>query len=236
MRKKHIFLAFVIMLLWTSNVCSQNNMAIPDISAIPISSWQGMMNLLGDEQKAFIRDNLLVAPSVYDNNNNHPGSFVITPNPAPDTQSGVECAACSSAYLLRFYGAEANGVEMYHNPTFPCKHKGGAFPRCFRILFEQQLDGYTAEYYTGTTEDLRDAVSKGVPVIVLLLYNGNSLHYVPVVGYDDTYFYIQDSVDKYRNVTDNDDYNEKLDIATFDAMWNIPFDPCRRLFVLVHKK
>ena len=94
---------------------------------------------------------------------------------------------------------------------------------------------YTTEYYTGTTDDLKDAVSQGVPVIALLLYNGRSMHYVPVVGYDESHFFIQDSVEKYRNVTDNKSYNEKVDIDKFDAMWNLPIESCHRLFVMVRK-
>ena len=95
--------------------------------------------------------------------------------------------------------------------------------------------GYTTEYYTGTTDDLKDAVSQGIPVIALLLYNSKSMHYVPVVGYDESHFFIQNSVEKYRNVKDNPSYNESLPIDQFDAMWNIPIECCQRLFVVVRK-
>ena len=195
-----------------------------------------MLNDMTDEEKDYARAHLLVAPTEYVNGHSHPSSYLITPNPAPDTQLKVECAACSSAYLLRFYGEKANGVELYHDDAFPCKYEGGAFPKCFKIFFEEQLTGYATEYYTGTTDDLKDAVSKGIPVIALLLYNGRSMHYVPVVGYDESHFYIQNSVGKYRNVQDNPSYNEMLDIDKFDAMWNIPIESCQRLFVIVRKK
>ena len=81
---------------------------------------------------------------------------------------------------------------------------------------------------------MKDAVSQGVPVVVLL-FNGNTLHYVPVVGYDESHFFIQDSVEKYRNVADNQSYNESVDIERFDEMWNIPIESCQRLFVVVRK-
>ena len=116
------------------------------------------------------------------------------------------------------YGETANGVELYHQDSFPYKYEGGAFPRCFKTFFEELHKGYTTEYYTGTTDDLKDAVSQGIPVIALLLYNRKSMHYVPVVGYDESHFFIQNSVEKYRNVKDNPSYNESLPIDQFDAM------------------
>lgn len=225
----------VAMLFWASVVSAQNQETQAAGQGSIFNRLVEMLDEMTDEEKAYARSNWLVAPAEYANSHDHPASYLITPNPAPDTQQKVECAACSSAYLLRFYGEEANGVELYHSETFPCKYEGGAFPRCFKVFFEEQRKNYTTAYYTGTTDDLKDAVSKGVPVIALLLYNGRSMHYVPVVGYDESHFFIQNSVEKYRNVTDNKAYNEALDIDKFDAMWNIPFESCQRLFVVVRK-
>ena len=194
-----------------------------------------MLNNLTDEQKAYARANWLVTPEAYVNKHDHPSSFVIYPNPKPDTQSGNECAACSSAYLLRFYGEDVDGMTLYHQPTFPCKYDDGAYPKCFKVLFEEQRSNYTAEYYTGTIDDLKNAISKGIPVIALVS-TGKTLHYVPVVGYDETHFFIQDSVEKYRNAADKEAYNESVDIETFDKMWNIPIESCQRLFVVVKKR
>ena len=192
---------------------------------------------MSEEELAYAREHWLVQPMQYTSTNEHPTSFLITPNPAPETQGKYDCAGCASAYLMRFYGENINGVELYRSDSFPCKFAEGAYPKCFKILFEEQLKdkGYTAEYYTGTTEDLKNAVSQDVPVIVLAIYNDKSFHYVPVVGYDDTYFYIQDSVDEFRNISNNKDYNQKLEINKFDAMWNIPLEWCQRLFVIIKK-
>ena len=194
-----------------------------------------MLNNLTEEQKAYARANWLVAPEAYVNNHDHPSSYVIYPNPKPDTQNGNECAACSSAYLLRFYGEDVDGVSLYHQPTFPCKYDDGAYPKCFKTLFEEQYTNFTAAYHTGTTDDLKNAISKGIPVIALV-FTGKSLHYVPVVGYDESHFFIQDSVEQYRNVADNEAYNESVDIDTFDKMWNIPIESCQRLFVVMKKR
>ncbi len=217
----------------TASAQTQNPAEASDNDSL--NQFLSMLNNMTDEQKAYARANWLMPPVAYVNKHDHPASFVITPNPAPDTQTGNECAACASAYLLRFYGEDVNGVALYQQPTFPCKYSDGAYPKCFKMLFEEQCKNYTADYYTGTIDDLKDAVGKGIPVIVLV-YTGHSLHYVPVVGYDEKHIFIQDSVEDYRNVTGNNAYNESVDIDTFDKMWNIPIESCQRLFVVVKKR
>ena len=232
------FLAYVwyaVALLWGYSANAQNQNVQSENQENSLSKLMVMLNNMTEEQKAYARANWLITPETFINRHNYPSSYVIYPNPVPDTQAGNECAACSSAYLLRFYGENVNGVSLYQQPTFPCKYSEGAYPKCFKILFEEQYKNYTAAYYTGTTDDLKDAVSRGIPVIALI-FNGNTLHYVPVVGYDESHFFIQDSVEKYRNVTDNKAYNERIDIHLFDKMWNIPIESCQRLFVMVNKR
>ena len=222
-----------MLLSWTS-AKAQNQDGVQDNQENSLNRLLNMLNNLTDEQKAYARANWLVPPEAYDNKHDHPSSYVIYPNPSPETQSGIECAACSCAYLLRFYGEDVDGISLFQQPTFPCKYKDGAYPRCFKVLFDEQYTAYTAEYYTGTTDDLKNAISKGIPVIALT-NTGKSLHYVPVVGYDDSHFFIQDSVEKYRNADDKA-YNEAVDIETFDKKWNIPIESCQRLFVIVKKR
>lgn len=228
-------LLVVVMLSLVTGVSAQNQEGQPGNQGNSLSKLMVMLNNMTDEQKAYARANWLVEPETYVNQHDHPSSYLISPNPAPDTQKTCECSGCSSAYLLRFYGENANGVELFNQQSFPCKHSEGAYPKCFKILFEEQYGNYTTAYYTGTTDDLKNAVSKGTPVIVLL-FNGKTLHYVPVVGYDEEHFFIQDSVDEYRNVDDCDNFNRSVEIPVFDKMWNIPIESCQRLFVIVEKK
>ena len=227
-------LLVIVILSCVTGVSAQNPEGKSVNQTNSLSKLMVMIDQMTDEQKAYARANWLVAPETYVNLHDHPSSYVISPAPAPDTQNTCECSGCSSAYLLRFYGESVNGVELFNQPTFPCKHSEGAYPKCFKVLFEEQLGNYTTEYYTGTIDDLKDAVSKGTPVIVLL-FNGKTLHYVPVVGYDEEHFFIQDSVDEYRNVDDCDDFNRSVEIPVFDKMWNIPIESCQRLFVIVGK-
>lgn len=236
MVKKSVIISALLLMLfsWTS-AQAQNQEDRQGNQENSLKKLLNMLNSLTDEQKAYARANWLVAPEKYVNTHDHPSSFVIYPNPKPDTQNGNECAACSSAYLLRFYGEVADGISLFHQPTFPCKYEDGAYPKCFKDFFEEQRSSYTADYYTGTTDDLKNAISKGIPVIAMI-NTGKTLHYVPVVGYDDSHFFIQDSVEKYRNTADNEAYNESVDIETFDKMWNIPIESCQRLFVVVKKR
>lgn len=236
MKKKTVIISALLLMLfsWTS-AQAQDQESQQANQENSLNKLLNMLNNLTDEQKAYARANWLVTPKTYDNKHDHPSSFVIYPNPKPDTQSGNECAACSSAYLLRFYGEDVDGMTLYHQPNFPCKYDDGAYPKCFKVFFEEQRSNYTADYYTGTTDDLKNAISKGIPVIALVS-TGKTLHYVPVVGYDDSHFFIQDSVEKYRNAADNKAYNESIEIETFDMMWNIPIESCQRLFVVVKKR
>ncbi len=227
-------LLVAMMLSWVTVVPAQNQEVQPANQSNSLNKLMVMLSKMTDEQKAYARANWLVAPETYVKWHDHPSSFIISPNPVPDTQNTCECSGCSSAYLLRFYGESVNGVELFNRPSFPCKHSEGAYPKCFKVLFEEQHDDYVADYYTGTTDDLKNAVSKGIPVIVLL-FNGKTLHYVPVVGYDKDHFFIQDSVDEYRN-EDFKNYNRSVEISVFDKMWNIPIESCQRLFVIVRKK
>lgn len=234
MKKISLFTLALLLLLIASPSYAQNPEGQQDTQEDAISKLMTMLGNMTDEQKAYARANWLVAPEPYVNSHDHPAAFVISPNPKPDTQTNNECAACSSAYLMRFFGEEADGVALYQQPTFPCKYNGGAYPKCFKVLFEEQFKNYTTTYFTGTVDDLKNAISKGTPVITLV-FTGKTLHYVPVVGYDESHFFIQDSVEKYRNVADNDAYNESIDIDLFDRMWNIPIESCQRLFVVVKK-
>ena len=172
--KRRIIISLILLVL----VFSTSAQAQDQDGGSFLKKMEQMLSQMTDEQKAFARANWLEPPVPYTRKHDHPFAYMVLPNPAPDTQTGVECSGCSSAYLLRFYGEKVNGVALYHQSTFPSKHEGGAYPKCFKILFEQQYKNYTTEYYTGTTEDLKDAISQGIPVIVLL-FTGQSLHYVP---------------------------------------------------------
>ena len=100
----------VVLLFWIIVAYAQNQEGQPDNQSNSLSKLMVMLDKMTDEQKAYARANWLVAPETYVNKNDHPSSYIISPNPVPDTQNNDECSGCSSAYLLRFYGENIHGV------------------------------------------------------------------------------------------------------------------------------
>lgn len=154
----------------------------------------------------------------------YPKSYMIDTKNDFDYQPGFECAAFSSAYLLRHYGKEADGLKLFEN--FPGKlSAGGVKPEGITDFFKSQ--GYQAEYIVdGTIDGLKSEISKGAPVIVFIhveepYNNPHNTHYVPIVGYDEDYFYFAESLDYLANCQDQSDliYNRKTKISKFQKLW-----------------
>lgn len=155
----------------------------------------------------------------------YPASFMVEEENRFDYQPGLECAAFSSAYLLRHYGEEASGLELFK--TIPNKLPGGegVYPQGIITLFTEK--GYKAEMVTeATVDDLKTQLAKGAPVIVYIhveepYTNPHYTHYVPLVGYDETYFYFAESLDYMSNCKEETGlkYNRKTEISKFEKLW-----------------
>ncbi len=144
--------------------------------------------------------------------------FLITKENRMDFQNGNECAAFSSAYVLRHWGIEANGTSLYERISGK-RRDGTVYPAGIcRLLYGY---GFCTRYCTGTVSALKREVAKGNPVIVLLrTYAGKSwLHYVPVIGYDEEYIFIAESFRELVNC-DEECYNRKITIEEFKRLWN----------------
>lgn len=155
-----------------------------------------------------------------------PTSYMIEPTSGNyfDYQPGLECAAFSSAYILRHYGEEADGVEIFK--TFPDKiGDSGAAPTGIVTFLSGR--GYKIEFITeGVIADLKKLVSGGAPVIVFVHLTENDpsvhyTHYLPLVGYDEEYFYFAESLVDFANCKDEEGlpYNRKTKIADFEKLW-----------------
>ena len=144
--------------------------------------------------------------------------FVITKKNRTDFQDGNQCAAFSSAYVLRHWGIEAEGDALYENMTGKTKD-GCVYPSGIRKQFMQY--GFCAQYCTGNQNALKNEISKGNPVIVMLRSQvGQSfLHYVPVVGYDENNFYVADSWNEFANCEEKY-YNRRIEKQAFQKLWN----------------
>lgn len=145
------------------------------------------------------------------------GEYMITSENYFDYQKHYECSGYASAYALRSMGIESDGKDLYYH--FKDKNPDGTLAPGY--LWENLNDmGYKSGLWVGSVTDLKYAVNKGVPVIVLIRVNTSQpyLHYVPVVGYDKEYIYVADSL-SYMTNSDETHYNRKIAIDEFKELW-----------------
>ena len=171
--------------------------------------------------QAFYERGMIVAPaydeSALPGSRSEAESFTISPMPAAESQEHNECGAMSSAFVLRFYGEDAKGLDIYgkieeKNPD------GTINPKPLKNFWDKML-GYKMNVFNGDAAALKSAVSRNIPVIVLINCPGG-WHYVPVVGYDQRFVYIQDSVPSFRN-SGGGVCNRKESWKDFEALWNV---------------
>lgn len=144
--------------------------------------------------------------------------FIVSRQNRIDFQTGYKCAAYSVAYLLRHYGIDANGNDIYTD--MPNKMKDGCiYP--IGIVHILQKYGFRAKYCTGNLNTLEAEVCKGNPVIVMIRVqrDKNWLHYVPVVGFDERYIFIAESLEELVNY-DGKLYNRRIKKEDFRKLWD----------------
>lgn len=137
-----------------------------------------------------------------------------------EKQGEVECAAFSSAYVLRHLGMKAEGVDLYDKIPGKFKMAGGTvYPKGVRYCLAAH--GVKSQYCRGNLQILKEEIAKGVPVIVMMKIreDKNWLHYVPVVGYDDKHIYIAESYAPLVNC-DEKLYNRKIEAKSFERLWD----------------
>ena len=150
----------------------------------------------------------------------YPATYLIQQSNRIDFQNNNECAAFSTAYLLRHYSKEAEGNALYNH--FPSKMRAGSvYPKGIRTVLKNK--GFKTNYYKGNIDTLKYEVSKGTPVIVFIKVqkDNNYLHFVPVVGYDEDYIYLAESLKHLVNCEVQNGYNRKVPIDEFKKLWDI---------------
>ena len=143
---------------------------------------------------------------------------VITKANRIDLQNGYQCAAFSSAYILRHWDIEEHGDNLYE--VIPNKKKDGrVYPRGILNLLSQY--GFNVKYCAGNIAALKNEVSRGNPVIVMIRIQTDKkyLHFVPVVGYDEQYIFIAESLADFVN-SNEQYYNRKILVKEFKKLWN----------------
>ncbi|WP_426451979.1 C39 family peptidase [Paenibacillus sp. S-38] len=150
-----------------------------------------------------------------------------------DIQHNYECAAFSSAYVLRHLGMESDGNKLYKDYSRKL-YDGTVTPKGI-VLFFKRL-GYDASFFCGNVDTLKKQVNLGIPVIAFIRVfpNQKDLHFVPVVGYDEEYFYLADSLEHTINCNETY-YNRKVLIQDFEALWRtwVPF--CKNTYIVIRQ-
>lgn len=136
-----------------------------------------------------------------------------------DIQDSTECSGFSSAHVLRSYGIEASGEELYEK--MPGKLSNGAvLPRNLKKGLEKL--GFKVSFRSGNKETLKAELSKGNRVIAFIRtrLGRKWLHYVSVVGYTEKEVFIADSLDETINC-DEEFFNRRLPWEEFMKYWNV---------------
>ena len=129
-----------------------------------------------------------------------------------DYQTDGKCAAYAAAYLLRYFGEKADGEGL----ALEIRRTFGFVPaNSVADVFEQH--GYPAKACHGSIDTLKQRLTAGHPIIVFIWIPGDT-HYAVVVGYDEQYIYLVDSLAENANASDTR-YNRVLTTEDFEAVW-----------------
>lgn len=133
-------------------------------------------------------------------------------------QKSTECSGFSSAHVLRSFGVEADGNEMY--AKMPGKLKNGAvLPKNVKKVLQQY--GFKVRFVKGNLDSMKAELCKGNRVIAFVKtrIDKNWLHYVPVVGYNEKEILIAESLSYLTNCRE-EFYNRRVTTEEFLKYWN----------------
>jgi len=129
-----------------------------------------------------------------------------------DYQTDGKCAAYAAAYLLRHLGEDTDGEVL-----FPELKRTLGFVSANSIADVFERHGYQSKACHGSVDTLKQRLSGGNPIIVFIRIPGDT-HYAVVVGYDEQYIYLVDSLAANANASDTR-YNRVLTTEDFEAVW-----------------
>ena len=129
-----------------------------------------------------------------------------------DYQTDGKCAAYAAAYLMRHFGEEADGEELFPELKRPF---GFVSAKSIADVFERH--GYRAKARHGSVDALKRRLTEENLIIVFIRIPGDT-HYAVVVGYDEQYIYLADSLAENANAS-GEQYNRALRTEDFEAVW-----------------
>lgn len=135
-----------------------------------------------------------------------------------DYQHGSDCSGYSSAFVFRHLGIDIDGITAYEQ--IPFKLPGGSVTSMGIILLCIRYK-VKVKFRIGNLEALKDSLCKGNPIVVLTRIDVGSkwLHYITVVGFDEEYIYVVDSLEENKNC-DSEFYNRRILVDDFKKMWH----------------
>ena len=136
-----------------------------------------------------------------------------------EIQTQMQCAGFSSAYVLRDYGHDVSGMELYD--AIPHKRADGSvYPTDIPKILNKY--GHRATYHIGNLIALKNCLSEEKHVIALIRYETRLpyLHFIAIVGYDEDYIYVAESLKEKINCNDSKYYNRKISVMEFKKLWN----------------
>lgn len=135
-----------------------------------------------------------------------------------DFQKTTECSGFSTAHVLRSFGLQAEGNDIYAKIEHKMKN-GAVLPGSLKRAICGC--GYRADYVKGNLQSLKACLCEGKRVIVLVKtrLDKNWLHYVSVVGYDEENIFIAESLHYLANC-ETEYYNRKLSNEEFLKYWD----------------
>lgn len=144
-------------------------------------------------------------------------TFFVESNNRFEYQKNRECSGYATAYALRHLGVEADGLTSYN--SIPIKLLHGNVPG-LGIFYLCMKNRVRVRLRIGNVNALKNSLTAGNPIVVLTrsVVGSNSLHYINVVGYDESHIYAVDSIESHKNV-ENDFYNRIIPIEDFKKIW-----------------
>ena len=166
---------------------------------------------------------------------NLPNRFEVPMNSEFELQGKNQCAAFSTAFILRNFGLKAKGSEVYAEIPYKVPISGYVLPK--GVVTYLQSQGLRPAIFKGNIDLLKTKlVQENNPVIVLV---GNGLfwqHYMTIVGYDNgkTELYFFDSG---RDKDENDELpgNRTMTEDYFLKWWNNGLPIFNHVYITVKK-
>jgi ABC-type bacteriocin/lantibiotic exporter with double-glycine peptidase domain len=164
----------------------------------------------------------------------YPPVYYITNTNKFEQQPPNQCAAYATAYVLRNFGREVTGDEIYKRMSFKIPVSGYILPK--GIITFVKKSGFKSEIYKGDLSNLKSKVAEGNPVVVLIGKGFYWQHYMTLVGYNDDkqelYFY-----DSKRTNDENNSLvgNRSMTEEYFMELWKNGLPIFNRVYISVSK-